>query len=86
MSSTDYYETLGVQKNSSANDIKKSYRKKSKECHPDLHPDDKEASEKFKNLSEAYSILSDSEKRKQYDEFGADYFNRGSGGTIGTQI
>ncbi len=66
----DYYETLGVQKNSSAQDIKKAYRKLAMKHHPDRNKGDKAAEEKFKKISEAYAVLSDPEKRKQYDTFG----------------
>ena len=66
----DYYEVLGVSKDASAEDIKKAYRKLAKECHPDLHPDDKEAEARFKELNEANEVLSDPEKRARYDRFG----------------
>ncbi|MDE7242814.1 MAG: molecular chaperone DnaJ [Oscillospiraceae bacterium] len=66
----DYYEVLGVQKSASDADIKKAYRKMAKECHPDLHPGDKAAEERFKEINEAYEVLSDSSKRSRYDQFG----------------
>lgn len=66
----DYYEILGVDKNASDDEIKKSYRKLSLKYHPDRNPGDKEAEEKFKEVAEAYSVLSDSQKRQQYDRFG----------------
>ena len=66
----DYYEVLGVDKNASADDIKRAFRRKAKECHPDLHPDDKEAEERFKELNEANEVLSDPDKRARYDQFG----------------
>ena len=66
----DYYNILGVDKNASESEIKKSYRKLSKEYHPDLNPNNKEAEEKFKDIAEAYSVLSDPEKRSNYDRFG----------------
>ena len=55
----DYYEVLGVNKNASEEDLKKAFRKAAKSCHPDLHPDDKEAEARFKELNEAYEVLSD---------------------------
>ena len=66
----DYYEILGVSKDANETDIKKSYRKLSKQYHPDLNPNNKEAEDKFKDIAEAYSVLSDSEKRSNYDRFG----------------
>lgn len=66
----DYYEILGLQKGASEADIKKAYRQMAKKYHPDLNPGDKVAEEKFKEVGEAYEILSDSEKRARYDQFG----------------
>ena len=72
----NYYETLGVKKESSSQDIKKAYRKLAMKYHPDRNKGDKEAEEKFKKLSEAYAVLSDPEKRKEYDTFGASGFQQ----------
>ena len=70
MAKRDYYEVLGVDKNASADEIKKAYRKLAIKYHPDKNPGDKEAEEKFKEAAEAYSVLSDNEKRANYDRFG----------------
>jgi len=75
--SEDYYNVLGVDKNATAEDIKKAYRKLALKWHPDRNPNNKAAEEKFKKISEAYAVLSDPEKRKQYDQFGsADQFRQ----------
>ncbi len=66
----DYYEVLDVEKNASDDEIKKAFRKKAKLYHPDLHPGDKEAEKNFKEVNEAYEVLSDKEKRSRYDQFG----------------
>ncbi len=66
----DYYEVLGLDKSASDSDIKKAYRRIAKDCHPDLHPDDKEAEARFKEANEAYAILSDPDKKAKYDQFG----------------
>ena len=66
----DYYEVLGVQKGASDDELKKAYRAMVKKYHPDLHPDDKEAEAKMKEVNEAYDVLSDREKRAKYDQFG----------------
>lgn len=69
----DYYQTLGVSKDAKSEDIKKAYRKLARKYHPDMNPGDKSAEEKFKEINEAYEVLSDSEKRKKYDQFGAQW-------------
>lgn len=81
MAKRDYYEVLGVPKDASEDDIKKAYRKKAKECHPDLNPDDHKAEERFNEINEANEVLSDAKKRAQYDQFGHDGPNmQGFGG------
>lgn len=72
----DYYKTLGVQKGASDDEIKKSYRKLAMKYHPDKNPGDKAAEDQFKQISEAYAVLSDSEKRKQYDAYGDARFHQ----------
>ena len=79
----DYYEVLGVDKNADAATIKKAYRTLGKKYHPDANPGDKEAEEKFKELSEAYAVLSDPEKKQKYDQFGHAAFDPGTGGAGG---
>ncbi|MDH3566434.1 MAG: DnaJ domain-containing protein [Desulfobacteraceae bacterium] len=76
MAETDYYKILGVNKNTSKEDIKKAYRKLAMKYHPDHSKGDKSAEEKFKKISEAYAVLSDAEKRKQYDTFGSAGFQQ----------
>lgn len=76
MPETDYYKVLGVDKKANEAEIKKAYRKLAMKYHPDHAKDDKSAEEKFKKISEAYAVLSDPEKRKQYDTFGADGFQQ----------
>lgn len=79
----DYYEVLGVDKNADDATIKKAYRVLAKKYHPDMNPGDAEAEKKFKEASEAYAVLSDAEKRRQYDQFGHAAFEGGGGGAGG---
>ncbi|MBD2769336.1 J domain-containing protein [Hymenobacter sp. BT664] len=69
----DYYKALGVDKTATAEQIKKAYRKLARQHHPDVNPNDKSAEQKFKEINEAHEVLSDPEKRKKYDQFGADW-------------
>jgi molecular chaperone DnaJ len=78
MAKRDYYEVLGVEKNASADDLKRAYRRMAMKYHPDKNPDDKEAESKFKECAEAYEVLSDANKRQRYDQFGHEGL-RGSG-------
>ena len=79
----DYYEVLGVDKNADDATIKKAYRALAKKYHPDMNPGDKVAEAKFKEASEAYAVLSDADKRRQYDQFGHAAFSNGGGGGAG---
>lgn len=79
----DYYEVLGVDKNADEATIKKAYRGLAKKYHPDMNPGDAEAEKKFKEASEAYAVLSDPEKKRQYDQFGHAAFDGGMGGGAG---
>ena len=79
----DYYEVLGVSKDADDATLKKAYRKVAKKYHPDVNPGDAEAEKKFKEASEAYAILSDPDKRRQYDQFGHAAFEGGAGGAGG---
>src|SRR5687768_14084074 len=71
----DYYKTLGVERQAPADEIKKAYRKLARKYHPDINPGNADAEQKFKEINEAYEVLSDQDKRSKYDRFGAD-FNR----------
>ena len=85
MAFIDYYKILGVPKDIPQKDVKEAYKKRTKQFHPDLHPDDPKAKAKFQALNEAYDVIGDPEKRKKYDQYGeqwreADAFNRAGGG------
>ncbi|MDZ7724531.1 MAG: DnaJ domain-containing protein [candidate division KSB1 bacterium] len=81
--SENYYEILGVQRDASANEIKKAYRSLAMKYHPDKNPGNKEAEENFKKVGEAYSVLSDPQKRAQYDRFGKAGAGQRPGGGFG---
>ena len=83
MEKRDYYEVLGVSKNATAEEIKKAYKKKALENHPDRNPGDKAAEERFKEAAEAYSVLSDPQKRQRYDQFGHAGVNGAGAGGFG---
>ena len=80
MAKQDYYTILGIDRDASADDMKKSYRKLAMNYHPDRNPDNKEAEQKFKELSEAYNVLADEQKRSAYDRFGHAAFEQGGPG------
>ena len=82
MAKRDYYEVLGLSKGASAAEIKKAYRKLSKQYHPDINKEEG-AEEKFKEITEAYEVLSDENKKAQYDQFGHAAFDGGAGGQGG---
>src|SRR5437763_6131931 len=79
----DYYEVLGLSRQATTEEIKKSYRKLAIQFHPDKNPGDKHSEEKFKELNEAYEVLSDPQKRQLYDQFGHAGVQQGSGGGPG---
>ena len=79
----DYYEILGVSKSASAGEIKKAYRKRAVENHPDKNPGDKESEERFKQAAEAYEVLSSPEKKSKYDQYGHAAFENGGAGGFG---
>ncbi len=84
MAGKDYYSILGVSRNASEKEIKQAFRRLARKYHPDVNPGDKSAEERFKQISEAYEVLSDKEKRKKYDQFGdqwqyADQFAKAGG-------
>ena len=84
MSKRDYYEVLGVEKGADQKEIKKAYRRLAQKFHPDRNPDDNTSAEKFREVSEAYEVLSDGEKRAAYDQFGhAGVDGQGGGGGFG---
>ena len=86
MSKADYYELLGVSRDASEREIARAYRKLAIKYHPDSNPDDEEATTKFKEASEAYEVLSDAEKRAQYDRFGHAGVGADMGGGFGQDI
>ena len=79
----DYYETLGIGRGASQDEIKKAYRSMAKKYHPDMNPGDQEAEKKFKEVNEAYAVLSDEQKKAQYDQFGHAAFEQGGGAGAG---
>ena len=85
-SKRDYYEVLGVEKSADEATLKKAYRALAKKYHPDLNPGDKEAEQKFKEINEAYGVLSDPEKRKKYDQYGHAAFDPSAGAGAGVAL
>ena len=86
MAKADYYEVLGVNKDASDSEIKSAFRKAAKQYHPDLHPGDKAAEARFKEINEAYEVLSDHTKRAQYDQFGHAAFDPTAGSAGGGPV
>ncbi|MGI6232853.1 MAG: DnaJ domain-containing protein [Prevotella sp.] len=91
MAFIDYYKIMGVPRDIPQSEVRAAYRKRAKQFHPDLHPDDPKAKAKFQALNEAYEVLGDPEKRKKYDQYGehwkeADAFNQAGGGNGGTEF
>lgn len=82
MAQGDYYSVLGVERSASEAEIKKAYRKLARQHHPDINPGNKDAEAKFKQINEAYDVLSDKEKREKYDRFGRDWQRVGAGGGV----
>ena len=80
MAGKDFYKTLGVDKKATADEIKKAYRRKARQYHPDVKPDDKAAEKKFKEVNAAYEVLGDEKKRREFDTYGADFQQRAGGG------
>ena len=80
MAGKDFYKTLGVEKKATADEIKKAYRRKARQYHPDVRPDDKAAEKRFKEVNAAYEVLGDEKKRREFDTYGADFQQRAGGG------
>ena len=76
----DFYKTLGVSRDASSADIQKAYRELARKYHPDLHPDDKNAKQKFQEVQAAFDVLNDQAKREQYDRYGSSFESAGAGG------
>src|SRR3984957_12356109 len=83
MAQSDYYQSLGVERGASEDDIRKAYRKLARKHHPDLNPGDKAAEDRFKKVQEAYDVLSDSKKKEMYDQYGFYSENGAPGGGAG---